>query len=444
MKGMVYDFLGVGFGPANLAVAVAIDNRGLPLNGSYLEQRDTFAWQPDMLLRGSDIQHHPLRDLITPVNPRSEYGFVNYLHQSERFFEYLNVGSAFPLRLEFANYVKWVSQQFSEGVQFGSEVVSIEVADHHEHGKVVQVDCADGSQKTARNVVIGPGRAWNVPEVFETLVGDRVFHLMEYLPKIKALKAPERIAVIGGSQSAVEILLDLDTRFPNARIDGITRKFGFTLKDTSPFTGEVYFPDFTDYYYNASSESRLALSAELRGTNYASADRDVLEQLYLRRYESGLEGFRDHLTIRRSKSIRNACLVEGGVQLEIHDLHNNQCDLETYDAVVLATGFLDFGTGGQRRPNHPLLTKLESHYAFDTRHGFDVARDYALIGDHDSPGVYLNGLCEHSHGFGDAGSFSLISLRADMIARSLAERRDRQRSTSSNSGRGQLAEALQA
>jgi len=444
MTDTIHDFLGVGFGPANLAVAVAIDNRALQLSGRYLEQRETFAWQPDMLLRGSDIQHHPLRDLITPVNPRSEYGFVNYLHQSGRFFEYLNVGSAFPLRLEFANYVKWVSQQFSGNVHFGSEVVSIDVGNDLGNGKLVQIDCADGSMQLARNVVIGPGRAWNVPEMFEPLIGGRVFHLMEYLPKIKALKAPERIAVIGGSQSAVEILLDLDTRFPDAIIDGITRKFGFTLKDTSPFSGEVYFPDFTDYYYNAPVESRLALSAELRGTNYASADRDVLDQLYMRRYESGLEGFRDHLTIRRSKTIRNACLVEGGVQLEIQDLHDNHRNVETYDAVVLATGFLDFGTGGQRRPNHPLLTELEPHFEFDSRLGFDVARDYALIGDDDSPGVYLNGLCEHSHGFGDAGSFSLISLRADMIARSLAERLSRQRATSTKSGRGRPAETILA
>lgn len=441
MTDPVYDFLGVGFGPANLALSVALDNRDLSLTGRYFEQRDSFAWQPDMMLRGSDIQHHPLRDLITPVNPRSKYGFVSYLHQSGRYFEYLNVGSALPLRLEFANYVQWVARHFSSNVDFGSQIASVEVATYPGQGNLAEIHSTDGSVHLARNVVIGPGRAWNIPEVFEPLIGDRVFHLTEYLPRIKALKLPERIAVVGASQSAVEILLDLDTRFPKARIESITRKFGFALKDTSPFTGEVYFPEFTDYYYNASAESRMALAAELRGTNYASADRDVIDKLYLRRYESGLEGFREHLTIRRSKAIRRARLVAGGVELEMHDLHDHKCHVDTYDVVVLATGFLDFGTGGQRRPSHPLLAKLERQYAFDARRGFNVARDYALMGDLNMPGIYLNGLCEHSHGFGDAGSFSLLSLRADEIARSLAERLGRQACTRESPNLVYIAEA---
>ena len=33
--------------------------------------------------------------------------------------------------------------------------------------------------------------------------------------------------------------------------------------------------------------------------------------------------------------------------------------------------------------------------------------------------VYLNGLCESSHGMGDSGAFSLVSLRATDIMRSL-------------------------
>lgn len=54
-----------------------------------------------------------------------------------------------------------------------------------------------------------------------------------------------------------------------------------------------------------------------------------------------------------------------------------------------------------------------------------VERDYAidLCGGNDGPpGLYLNGLCESSHGLGDAGSFSLLSLRAQDIATSLHRR----------------------
>lgn len=418
----IYDLIGIGFGPANLALAVALDNRGMAPAARFFEQRASFAWQPDMLLRGSDIQHNPLRDLITPVNPRSPYGFVSYLHQSGRFFEYLNLGAAFPLRREFAAYVEWVAAHFARRVSYDARVDSIDIVRHPGHGNLVEVTVADGTRHLAHNVVVGPGRSWNIPAPFERLIGERVFHLMEYLPRLAKISDPERIAVIGGSQSAVEIMLDLDSRFPRARIEGVTRKFGYRLKDTSPFTGEVFFPEFTDYYYSASSASRSALAAELRGTNYSSADRDVLEQLYLRRYESSLEGFPDHLVVHRSTAVTRASAVEGGVELQLRDLHDHSVKTRTYDAVVLATGFLDFGTGGQREPTHPLLERLRPHYAFDPEEGFGVSRDYALIGGRDLPGIYLNGLCENTHGFGDAGSFSLLSLRADEIAHSLGGR----------------------
>ena len=51
--------------------------------------------------------------------------------------------------------------------------------------------------------------------------------------------------------------------------------------------------------------------------------------------------------------------------------------------------------------------------------GPDVLRDYRLKVEGSSAPVYLNGLCEASHGFGDAGSFSILSIRGDVIASSL-------------------------
>ena len=54
--------------------------------------------------------------------------------------------------------------------------------------------------------------------------------------------------------------------------------------------------------------------------------------------------------------------------------------------------------------------------------GVAVNRDYSLRFADDRPGlpkVFLNGLCESSHGFGDAGSFSLLSLRSAEIVESL-------------------------
>ena len=50
-----------------------------------------------------------------------------------------------------------------------------------------------------------------------------------------------------------------------------------------------------------------------------------------------------------------------------------------------------------------------------------IQRDYSLSGSNSIgiPPIYLNGLCESSHGYGDAGSFSLLALRARDIYESL-------------------------
>ena len=37
-------------------------------------------------------------------------------------------------------------------------------------------------------------------------------------------------------------------------------------------------------------------------------------------------------------------------------------------------------------------------------------------------GLYLSGLCEHSHGIGEGQSFSMLALRGDAILKSILER----------------------
>ena len=67
----IIDVIGVGFGPANLALAIAFEELDIPLSIHFLDKRVGPGWQDGMLLDSSDIQNHPLRDLVTPRNPRS-------------------------------------------------------------------------------------------------------------------------------------------------------------------------------------------------------------------------------------------------------------------------------------------------------------------------------------------------------------------------------------
>jgi L-ornithine N5-oxygenase len=96
--------------------------------------------------------------------------------------------------------------------------------------------------------------------------------------------------------------------------------------------------------------------------------------------------------------------------------------LKQVDSVILATGFKNLGIGEDEELFPSILKDLYPLLDVDAIGCLKTARDYALspraAGATLGP-IYLNGLCESSHGYGDAGSFSLLSLRAEEIRKSL-------------------------
>jgi L-ornithine N5-oxygenase len=87
------------------------------------------------------------------------------------------------------------------------------------------------------------------------------------------------------------------------------------------------------------------------------------------------------------------------------------------------------GKGLGQEPHHPLLAELAADFAWTPTGYLDVQQDYQLRPAHDDRlgPIYLNGLCESTHGIGDAGSFSLLSIRAQTITDSLLAELDHHR-----------------
>jgi L-ornithine N5-oxygenase len=417
------DLIGVGFGPANLSLAILLQEESPQTTAFFLEAERDPVWQGGMLLDGSDMQNHPLRDLVTLRNPRSHYSFLNYLFEQGRLIEHLNLPMKFPLRKEYAHYIQWATNQFRSQVDFGARVTDIAIVDVDGAPEYV-VTCPDGSRRRGHALVLGTGRTPYVPDPFDTLDSPRVCHLTRYLPAVRQLaqSPPESIAVIGGSQSAVEIVLDLERRFPRARIVNYVRKFGLRLKDTSPFSEEGFFPAFSDYYFKATRSGKDALDAYMRPTNYSSSDADVLDRLYELIYEQRLDG-RQRVFVRGNTEVRAAEAADAGVRLEVTDVHTGDVEIYHADLVVLATGFRDLGPHPHQEPYPALLGGLIDRFQFDADGYLIVEADYCLRPQTEhTPPLFLNGLCESSHGIGDAGSFSLLSLRAATIRDGLCKR----------------------
>lgn len=425
---MQYDVLGIGFGPANIALAIALEEAGSTLSCRFLEKRPHACWQAGMLLEDSDIQNHPLRDLVTPRNPRSRYSFTNFLFENNRLFEHLNLGLQYPLRVEYEQYVRWAASFFEDQVEYGVEVVDIDVLPDPITGAISGYIVRDGAGRswTARSLVLAPGRTPNIPIQFAHLRDERVVHLTHYLFALERACRDghkPRVAVVGGSQSAVEILLHASGSGACDCVVGITRTFGFRQKDTSPFSDEVYFPQFVDTFFHADAQTKARLRAELEQTNYSSADKDVVEALYVRLYSNRILGRRS-LAVLTNTEVVSAQATSAGIELALRNSVTGEPACERVDLVILATGFLDIGSGPKRERYPALLERLAPRLDLDGGY-LDVAFDYrvkfAPARDAQAP-LYLNGLCESSHGMGDSGSFSLLALRSASIVRSLAAR----------------------
>lgn len=417
---------GVGFGPANIALAIALQEYGLLSESRFFERNRKSCWQPGMLLENSDIQNHPLRDLVTPRNPCSYFSFTNFLHVNGRLFEYLNTGMTFPFRIEYEQYVTWVASHFRSQVQYGEEIVAIRPLFEGGESTISGFGIGDrsGREHQCSNLIVAPGRTRYVPEDFEPCLSERVIHLCDYLPTVEALASepPRRIAVIGGSQSAVELMLDLSERFPQAEIHGIHRAYGFRQKDVSPFTGEVYFPEFVDEFYAASQASRDGMRADLHYTNYSASDIDVLDALYRRIYLQKIRGNQNIFIHRRSRVAPRSLGNDGALELSVQSMDREESQLLSVDLVVLATGFKDIGSGAMKEQCPAILQGLYPYLKKNELGVIQINRDYSLAFSDEHSGAgrcFLNGLCESTHGMGDAGSFSLLSLRADDIIKSI-------------------------
>jgi L-ornithine N5-oxygenase len=422
----VLDTVGIGFGPSNIALAVAHEESGNASSLAFFEASPGPAWQPGMRIDGADIQHNPLRDFVTPRNPCSPYGYLSYLKAHDRLFHFLNLDSLFPPRSDYEEYVRWVASAFAEKVFYAEPVVAVLLSDDSDPTgrRLVRVDTPVRSVR-ARSLSFAPGRSRHIPRVFESHLGDHVLHFADYAVwrgDWERRDAPASIAVIGASQSAVEILLDLRSHFPGTTLHSVFRSFSFVRKDTSPFTEDLLFPSFTDYFYEASPASKQRLTRQVVRSNYGSVDHDVLARLYFVLYDNEVRGDAS-LVVHNNTEVVDAALEEDGVRLCLDDVHTGRAEQLRVGAVILATGFRNTGTSENEEPFHPLLADVVDHYERGVNGALQVTRSYQLVPrNHDRrlPPIFLNGLCESSHGLGDAGSFSLLSYRSHEIERALA------------------------
>ncbi|KAI1473620.1 L-lysine 6-monooxygenase (NADPH-requiring)-domain-containing protein [Daldinia eschscholtzii] len=467
----VHDLVCVGFGPASLAVAVALHdsinsgklhnaNTGSTPKVLFLEKQPKFAWHAGMLLPGAKMQISFIKDMASLRDPTSQFTFLNYLHKNGRLVEFTNLNTFLPSRVEYEDYLRWCASFFEDVVRYNSEVVSVSPAKGSDaNGSVSAFTITSKDPKTgelttyrSKNVLLAIGGQPSIPKSLPSN-HPRVIHSSQYAHLVPQIlnnqSSPYRVAVIGAGQSAAEIFNNIQVLYPNSRTSLIMRSEFLKPSDDSPFVNSIFNPSFVNSLYQRSAEERYSLLEGARSTNYGVVRLELIERLYEKMYDQRRElgsdetkwphrimggtdvvgfdskGDQLRLTVRPLTSIRTA----------VGDVTQEDEVLEV-DLVIAATGY--------QRQSHlrmiedvaPLLPEASEPNGAIPSSGFGRKFSEAKINDRPvrvsrnysvqfSPGkvapgsgVWLQGCCEGTHGLSDT-LLSVLATRSEEIVNSI-------------------------
>jgi L-ornithine N5-oxygenase len=414
------DVVGIGFGPSNLAMAIAVTEHnaaaaGRPVAARFLERQPGFGWHRGMLLDDATMQVSFLKDLVTLRNPTSEFTFLKYLHSRGRLIDFINHKSLFPLRVEFHDYFSWAAEQVAGLVTYDSEVVGVRVVDG---GRALEVVSRTGGELTthrARNVVIGTGLRPRLPE--GVVPSGRVWHTSELLHRLGELRGthPRRFVVVGAGQSAAEAVACLHSEFPGAEVHAVFSRYGYSPADDSSFANRIFDPAAVDEYYSAPPEVKRQLMAYHGNTNYSVVDIDLIDDLYRRAYQEKVLG-RQRLRMVNVSRVTKVDESADRVTAFVRSLVTGEVTPLDADVVVFATGY-------HQADPYAILGEAAALCRTDDEGRPLVARDYRVVTDPAlSCGVYLQGGTEHTHGITSA-LLSNTAVRVGEILDSVLQHR---------------------
>ncbi|MEU8842036.1 SidA/IucD/PvdA family monooxygenase [Streptomyces roseus] len=410
--------LAIGAGPANLALAVAIEESGsaeLADGTLLLEQSPDVTWQRDLLMPWARSQVSFLKDLVTLRNPSSRFTFLNFLHEQGRLDEFVNLGTFHPYRWEFSDYLQWVATSLKRvRIQYGARAARVDpvlAADGSVSGWSVVL--TDGDEIRCRDLVVGGGRDPRVPEVFSALPADRLIHSAQYRTRIGEIPRdePVRAVVVGGAQSAAEMFYALHENLPQSRVTMLVRSIGLQNYQTSKFVNELFFPSFVDEFYDSPAQVRAQVLDEMRLTNYAGLAPPFLDELYTMLYRQKALG-PQRSEVRAMTEVVGARVEDGDVVLDLRDRLSGKTEPLRCDLVLLGTGY------DPRKP--ALVRELAARVGIDE---VQVSRAHRVeLGEAARGAVYLQGVNEETHGIADSLISVLANRSHDILTDLLARR----------------------
>ncbi|SPO04727.1 related to L-ornithine N5-hydroxylase [Cephalotrichum gorgonifer] len=459
----VHDVLFAGFGPASLSVAIAMHDKlstGASLTPNapsprvlFLEKQSRFAWHAGMLLSGTTMQISFLKDLANLRNPRSEFTFLNYLHENGRLIDFINLDTFLPARVEYEDYLRWCAAHFDNLVQYNHEVVSVTpepAADSAAGVKIFKVTCRNVKTGTvssyrAKNVVLATGGQAKMPR--ELSFGHpRIIHSSQYAQAIPNLLTDRsrayRVAVVGAGQSAAEIFSSVQKLYPNSQTQLIMRSEFLRPSDDSPFVNTIFNPSFIDHIHSKPLTHRTRFLTDAKATNYSVVRLQLIESIYEHMYSQrrdiGPDETRWPHRIRGGYGLVDATPnpSSDGVQLKIAPIEQREAgegeETLDFDLVISATGYRRDAHLELLRDTYGLLPAVSAKKgagmdgwevsAEGQTRRLEARRNYGVKFAEGAveagSGVWLQGCNERTHGLSDT-LLSVLAVRAGEMVESI-------------------------
>ncbi|GLR83538.1 lysine N(6)-hydroxylase/L-ornithine N(5)-oxygenase family protein [Bradyrhizobium iriomotense] len=400
------DLAGIGIGPFNLSLAAQLDS--VPtLQAKFFERRPRFDWHPGMMLPDVELQSSFLKDLVTSTNPTSPWSFVAYLVAHKRLFTFLNAQYDAVPRREFARYFEWVAENL-DNLHFGADVREIS---HDGHEFVVSTT---GGRYRTGNIALGVGTSPSLPAWAATLPNDVCFHCSDAMERLSDVST-SRIAVIGGGQSGGEIVQYLLSRerLPSS-LRWISRRHNFEPINDTPFSNQVFSPEYVDAFRRLSDERKLAAF----GSHILTSDGlslSTINAIYRRLYAlRHLEARSPDIELLPNRDVIQVERQHDRFRLIIRNGFDGGIEIVPADILVLATGYKF------KLPD--AIAPLQDRIVVDRNERLVLADDYSAAWDGPRQNrIFALNAGRYSHGIADS-QLSLMAWRSATIINALLGR----------------------
>ncbi len=417
-----YDVLGLGFGPSNIALAIAAEELAPDLTCRFVERRPSTQWHPGMLIEGARMQISFLKDLVSLRNLGSPYTFLRYTEAKGRLERFVNLGESRPTRLEFQDYLQWVAEHFSDQVTHDAAVVCVKPVRAADDSvvafEVTTREGVSGRERVsyARNVVHALGGAPRVPEAIK--LGDGIVHSQDFLQqfptRFQDADGCYEFGVVGDGQSAGEIAAYLLGHYPQARVHLLLPGYSLRATDNNPFLNEQYFQSESDNFHRYPALGHNGVARDLRASNYGVVEAGFLDDLYAMTYADEVRGRRRLLT-QRACRVSSAQPGDDGIEVGIEDRWGGPDRTLRVDGLVLATGYY-------RRLEPAVYQEVLPLLLTDAAGGVVVTEDSRVRARPEmSAGLYVQGFAESRFGIGDT-LLSLLPFRSKRIVTDIQRR----------------------